>query len=60
MSCLDNVKEALGRGLMPLEEWFNSKLKEYENDLGFQRERLLYLLGERIAERLEHAHQVGR
>ena len=45
---------------MNLEEWLDSKVKEYENDLDFQRERLLYLLGERLAERLEHAYQVGR
>ena len=35
---------------MKLDEWFTSKLRELENDLEFQRERLLYLLGERIAE----------
>ena len=35
---------------MKLDEWFSAKLRQYENDLEFQRERLLYLLGERIAE----------
>ena len=35
---------------MKLDEWFAAKLQQYENDLEFQRERLLYLLGERIAE----------
>ena len=35
---------------MKLDEWFTSKLQQYENDLEFQRERLLYLLEERIAE----------
>ena len=32
-----------------LEEWLDRKLKEYESDLEFQREKLLYILGERIA-----------
>ena len=35
---------------MKLDEWFAAKLRQYENDLEFQREKLLYLLGERIAE----------
>ena len=35
---------------MKLDEWFAAKFQQYENDLEFQRERLLYLLGERIAE----------
>ena len=35
---------------MKLDEWFAAKLQQYENDLEFHRERLLYLLGERIAE----------
>jgi hypothetical protein len=34
---------------MTLDEWFAAKLREFENDLEFQREKLLYLLGERIA-----------
>jgi hypothetical protein len=34
---------------MTLDEWFAAKLREFENDLEFQREKLLYLLGERVA-----------
>ena len=35
--------------MVTLEEWLEAKTKEYENDIGYQREKLLYLLGERVA-----------